>query len=62
MAELLGAEIRGTFIGVGGIDFGYGRPLSDPVRRALPSLRAALAAEIELLGGRQSRRRGRSAA
>lgn len=50
MAELLGAEIRGTFIGVGGMDFGYGRPLSEPVRRALPSMRAALAAEIERLG------------
>ena len=51
MAELLGAVVRGTFVGVGGLDFGYGRPLSEPVRHALPGLRAALTAEIERLGG-----------
>lgn len=62
MAVLLGAEVRGSFIGVGGVDFGFGRPLSDPVRRALPGLRAALVAEIELLGGRGVSRRRRSAA
>lgn len=62
MALLLGAGVRGSFIGVGGVDFGFGRPLSDPVRRALPDLRAALAAEIELFGGRRVSRRRRSAA
>ena len=51
MAELLGAVVRGTFVGVGGLDFGYGQPLSEPVRHALPSLRAALTAEIERLSG-----------
>ena len=61
LAELLGADVRGTFIGVGGLDFGFGRPLSEPVRHALPSLRAALAAEIERLGGRVTPPPSRSA-
>jgi hydrogenase maturation protease len=35
---------RGTFVGIGGADFGLGRPLSPDVERALPAFAEAIAA------------------
>jgi hydrogenase maturation protease len=39
----------GTFIGIGGRRFGYGRPLSRSVRLNMPAFQAAIAAEISKL-------------
>ncbi|MFN8629923.1 MAG: hydrogenase maturation protease [Chloroflexota bacterium] len=39
----------GTFIGVGGRRFGYGRPLSRSVRLAMPGFQRAIAAELARL-------------
>lgn len=36
----------GTFIGIGGRRFGYGRPLSRSVRLAMPSFQEAIASEL----------------
>jgi hydrogenase maturation protease len=36
----------GTFVGIGGRRFGYGRPLSRSVRLNLPAFQAAIAAEL----------------
>lgn len=36
----------GTFIGIGGRRFGYGRPLSRSVRLAMPSFQQAIAVEL----------------
>jgi hydrogenase maturation protease len=50
LVEVLRGEVpRGTFIGLGGLRFGPGRGLSQPVRLALPGLAAALGAEISRL-------------
>jgi hydrogenase maturation protease len=49
MAYLLGRPVHGTFLGIGGKDFELGDPLSEPVRHALPALRAAIAEEVERL-------------
>ncbi len=40
---------EGTFVGIGGRRFGYGRPLSRSVRLNLPTFQAAIAAELALL-------------
>lgn len=39
----------GTFIGIGGRRFGYGRPLSRSVRLAMPGFQRAIAAELARL-------------
>lgn len=39
----------GTFIGIGGRRFGYGRPLSRSVRLAMPSFQATIASELARL-------------
>jgi hydrogenase maturation protease len=39
----------GTFIGIGGRRFGYGRPLSRSVRLAMPGFQQAIAAELARL-------------
>jgi hydrogenase maturation protease len=40
---------EGTFIGIGGRRFGYGRPLSRSVRVNMPAFQAAIAAELARL-------------
>jgi len=40
---------EGTFVGIGGRRFGYGRPLSRSVRLNLPAFQAAIAAELARL-------------
>ena len=40
---------EGTFIGIGGRRFGYGRPLSRSVRLNMPAFQAAIAAELARL-------------
>jgi hydrogenase maturation protease len=40
---------EGTFVGIGGRRFGYGRPLSRSVRLNMPSFQAAIAAELARL-------------
>jgi hydrogenase maturation protease len=52
MAQVLGDTVRGTFLGIGGTDFGIGQPLSQPVWSGLPALSLAIADEIEGLGAR----------
>jgi hydrogenase maturation protease len=42
-------QIDGLFVGIGGVDFGFGRTFSTPVRKALPAFIAAIAAAIEHL-------------
>ena len=44
-----GGTPDGTFIGVGGRRFGYGRPLSRSVRLAMPGFQQAIAAELARL-------------
>jgi hydrogenase maturation protease len=39
----------GTFVGIGGRRFGYGRPLSRSVRLNMPAFQAAIAAELSRL-------------
>jgi hydrogenase maturation protease len=51
-AELRGAPLRGSFIGIGGAEFGFGEGLSPAVAAALPAFTAALAAEIRRLAAR----------
>jgi hydrogenase maturation protease len=41
----------GTFIGIGGRRFGYGRPLSRSVRLAMANFQAAIADELSRLAG-----------
>jgi hydrogenase maturation protease len=50
LAEVLGHPVVGVFIGVGGSSFEPGASLSPEVSRAMPSLRAAIAEEVERLG------------
>lgn len=38
--------IEGSFVGIGGHWFGYGAPLSRPVRTGLPAFRQAIALEL----------------
>ncbi len=40
---------RGTFIGIGGRRFGYGRPLSRSVRLAMPGFQQTIASELARL-------------
>ena len=47
--QLSGAPIDGLFVGIGGADFGFGRFLSTPVRRAMPDFIAAIGAAIDTL-------------
>ena len=48
VANVLSATpLKGVFVGVGGLDFGYGSDLSAPVLRALPRFIAAREAAIE---------------
>jgi hydrogenase maturation protease len=46
---ILGRPLTGTFVGVGGADFRADADLSDPVRTALPALRAAVAEAVAVL-------------
>jgi hydrogenase maturation protease len=45
----VGGLPAGTFIGIGGRRFGYGRPLSRSVRLAMPGFQRAIAAELARL-------------
>jgi hydrogenase maturation protease len=47
--QLAGTPIDGLFVGIGGADFGFGRSLSTPVRKAMPDFLAAIQAAIEHL-------------
>lgn len=49
IAEVLGWEPRGTFLGVGAAACGIGEPLSPAVADALPGLRALIEEEIQAL-------------
>ncbi len=48
-AELRGSLPRGCFVGIGGIEFGFGEQLSPRVASNLPALTQALADEIRRL-------------
>lgn len=48
-AVLRGHPVRGSFVGLGGRSFGYGRGLGRTVRAGLPAFRAAIEAEIVTL-------------
>ncbi len=56
LAAALGAEPKGTVIGVGAASFELGDALSDDVRAALPQLRSTISREIHRLGGRRDGR------
>ena len=47
--QLSDAPIDGLFVGIGGSDFGFGRSLSTPVRRAMAGFIAAIGAAIDTL-------------
>jgi Ni,Fe-hydrogenase maturation factor len=50
LAEALrGSLPRGSFVGIGGAEFGFGEGLSAPVAAGLPAFVAALADEIRRL-------------
>ena len=46
---LRGRPVEGTFIGVGGLEFGYGTPLSPVVRAALPAFGDVIEGELHEL-------------
>lgn len=48
-AELRGTALRGSFVGIGGAEFGFGEGLSPVVEAGLAAFTAALAAEIRRL-------------
>jgi len=48
-ADLRGAVPEGSFVGIGGRSFAFGRPLSRPVRSGLAAFRGALGAELTRL-------------
>jgi hydrogenase maturation protease len=48
-AEIRGTALRGTFVGIGGAEFGFGERLSPRVEAGLPAFVAALSAEIRRL-------------
>jgi hydrogenase maturation protease len=50
-ALLRPAPPAGTFVGIGGECFDFGTDLTPAVRDALPGVAAAIAAEVERLGG-----------
>jgi hydrogenase maturation protease len=47
--EMRRSSLRGTFVGIGGAEFGFGEGLSPAVEAALPDLVAALSGEIRRL-------------
>jgi hypothetical protein len=47
--EMRRSPLRGTFVGIGGAEFGFGEGLSPAVEAALPALAAALSDEIRRL-------------
>ena len=47
--EMRGTPLRGSFLGIGGAEFGFGEGLSPEVAAGLPAFTAALAAEIRRL-------------
>lgn len=47
--EVRGAPLRGVFVGIGAVDFGFGDRLSPAVEAGLPAFAAALAVEIRRL-------------
>lgn len=47
--DLRGAVPEGSFVGIGGRSFAFGRPLSRPVRSGLAAFRRALRAELTRL-------------
>jgi hydrogenase maturation protease len=49
-AELRGSPPRGSFVGIGGVEFGFGERLSPRVASNLPAFTQALADEIRRLG------------
>ena len=48
-ADLRGAVPNGSFVGIGGRSFAFGRPLSAPVRLGMPRFRRVLGAELTRL-------------
>ncbi|MFI5258253.1 MAG: hydrogenase maturation protease [Candidatus Limnocylindrales bacterium] len=50
-AEIRGAPLRGSFVGIGAADFDFGERLSPAVEAGLPAFAAAIAAEIRRLAG-----------
>jgi hydrogenase maturation protease len=48
-AELRGAPLYGTFVGLGGVAFGFGEELSPAVAAGLPEFAAAIESEIRRL-------------
>lgn len=48
-ADLRGSTPAGSFVGIGGRSFAFGRPLSAAVRAAMPRFRGALATELARL-------------
>ena len=47
--EVRGSPLRGSFVGIGGAEFGFGERLSPAVAAGLPAFAAALADEIRRL-------------
>jgi hydrogenase maturation protease len=47
--EMRGSPFRGVFVGIGGVEFGFGEELSPEVAAGLPALTAALETEIRRL-------------
>jgi hydrogenase maturation protease len=48
LAELIqGAPVRGRIVAIGGIEFGFGTTLSEPVAAALPALVSAILGAVE---------------
>jgi hydrogenase maturation protease len=48
-AEIRGAPLRGTFVGIGATEFGFGGEMSEAVAAALPEFAAAIASDIRRL-------------
>ena len=49
--EMRGSPPRGSFVGIGGAEFGFGERLSPAVEAGLPGFAAAIAAEVRRLAG-----------
>ena len=49
--ELRASPLRGSFVGIGGADFGFGKRLSAAVEAGLPAFAAAVADAIRQLAG-----------
>jgi hydrogenase maturation protease len=50
--EMRGSQLRGSFVGIGGAEFGFGERLSAAVEAALPAFVAAIAAEVRRLAAK----------